>query len=421
MALNSRSRPLRTTSLILVILVLLIIFWPSDPTKVNTDSSSHQHPQARSRAGTEETRSDRTGSTRVIRARSKNMSEDGEFDPYVEWELSKILCHFMVPPGDFRAGTINDSIAKLKAIYREYSGHELEISLEAPVIPNNAISFEHDNISFRTLLGMVAGLSGYSLKISNQDISFTTIQPPPRRPEIMQSSPLALSDERMEEILTNPEKTREYLTSLGLHTPEVFGFPNDPNKLENLINSLQDARLDPENTPRQVHVQNKLISFPPGFEFEATDMNTLDLQIAMRKWSQEKGVDIMTAPSVTTNPGQKGTIEIGQEYTYPIETESVEFRNEFIGLRMTATPVLAGLDQIQIGGEVNFSSMELPPNTPPAPEFFQLDITETEIHAHDGRSVLIPLTGEDGATTIQIITSRRIDATGKAFWPPNPE
>ena len=117
----------------------------------------------------------------------------------------------------------------------------------------------------------------------------------------------------MTEILNTPEKTREYLTSLGLHTPEVFGFPDDPKLLENLITSLQDARLDPENTPKQTRVSNKILTFPPGFEFEATDMSGPEIQIAMREWSQMKGVDIMTTPSVIALPGQNATIEIGED------------------------------------------------------------------------------------------------------------
>jgi hypothetical protein len=407
---------MRTASLIILILILLIIFWPSDPTQINSESPQESQ-KATLLTEIQNTPTGDTRSTRVTRARSKKKAEDGEFDPYLEWELSKILSHFMVPPGEFRAASIEGSIAKLKVIYQKYSGHEIEISLKAPADSDNVISFQHDNISYRTLLGMVAGLSGYSMKIHGGEITFTEINSGPVRTTPDQSHPHALSEEAIKEILNTPEKTQEYLTSLGLHTPEVFGFPDNPVELANLINSLQEAQLDPENLPKQVRIENKLITFPPGFKFEITEMNSTEIQVAMRDWSQTKGVDIMTTPAVVARPGQDATIEIGKEFIFPIESETVDFRNEFIGLRLNATPVLAGLDQIQLGGKVNISSMDSPLN----PDSFQENITETEIHAHDGHTVLIPVTGADGNTTIQVISSQRIDATGKSFWPPQPE
>jgi hypothetical protein len=413
--------PMRTTSLIIVILILLIFFWPTEPAQLDRDSSQTLRTGPGPTAEIQNSRVAKSGATRIIRGRSKNQNKDGEFDPYEEWELSKILSHFMVPPDEFRAGSINDSITRLKAIYLEHSGHNLEISLDAPVHPNEAIAFNHDNISFRTLLGMVAGLSGYSVNITNREIAFTTIQPAPQRSEIVQSSPLALSDDRMEEILNTPEKTREYLTSLGLHTPEIFGFPDDQSSCKNLITSLEDARLDPENFPRQVGVQNKFIEFPPGFEFEPTEMSDTELQLAMRDWSQLKGIDILTAPWIVALPGQEAKIEIGKEILYPDPQQTDQINTEFQGRRITVNPVLAGLDRIQFGSEVAIHTVETRNPHEYTQDSFHAEITESEVHLIDGISVLIPITGDDGATTIQIFTPQRIDATGKRFWPPEPE
>ena len=195
------------------------------------------------------------------------------------------------------------------------------------------ISFQHDNISFRTLLGMVAGLSAYSVRITSSEIVFTDISPPLPRTAIEQNSPHALSAEALEQILNNPEETRKDLVSLGLHSPEVFGFPDDPKNLANLIHSLQDARLDPENQERQVLVHNSLVSFPPGYQFEATDLSSADLQLLMREWSQTKGVDIMATPSITARPGQDATIEIGKEVIFPKDQENQEFQTEWVDRR----------------------------------------------------------------------------------------
>ncbi|MDB4265459.1 hypothetical protein N9891_01775 [bacterium] len=45
----------------------------------------------------------------------------------------------------------------------------------------------------------------------------------------------------------------------------------------------------------------------------------------------------------------------------------------------------------------------------------------TLVSSHDGDHVLIPIPGDDGIPTIQIISSECLDATGKRFWPPQAE
>ena len=415
MLTGSSSRPVKTTGLILIILILLIIFWPTDLSQLD----SHSPPpkgSSQPEIVVQKTQTGNTGSTRVIRTRSKDKPSDGEIDPYQDWELSKILSHFMVPPGEFRAGSINDSITKLKAIYREHSGHELEIALQAPVHPDTVISFHHDNISFRTLLGMVAGLSAYSVSVNSNEVLFTDITPPRPRTAIELSSPNALSDEAYDEILNNPAETLEYLKSLGFHSPEVYGFPDDPKNLSNLIHLLQDARLDPENQPRQVSIHNSLVSFPPGYEFESTDLSGAELQQLLRDWRQTKGVEIKATPSLVAQPGQDATIEMGHEFIFPNGNE--EFQTDFIGLRMVANPVLAGLDRIQVGGEITMSSLDEKRFPELLGDAIDKSTTETEIQLNDGRSVLIPIIGENGNTTVQVITSQRLDASGEPFWPP---
>ena len=59
--------------------------------------------------------------------------------------------------------------------------------------------------------------------------------------------------------------------------------------------------------------------------------NSGQLQMIMRGLAQKKGVDIMTAPSVTARPGQKATIEIIREFIYPTEYEPPELPNQVGG------------------------------------------------------------------------------------------
>lgn len=48
------------------------------------------------------------------------------------------------------------------------------------------------------------------------------------------------------------------------------------------------------------------------------------VQVIMRGLSQKKGVDLMTAPSITARSGQKATIEVIREFIYPTEYEPPE-------------------------------------------------------------------------------------------------
>ena len=55
------------------------------------------------------------------------------------------------------------------------------------------------------------------------------------------------------------------------------------------------------------------------------------VQMIMRGLAQKKGADIMTAPSVTAQSGQKATIEIIREFIYPTEYEPPELPNQVGG------------------------------------------------------------------------------------------
>ncbi|MEQ1748854.1 MAG: M56 family metallopeptidase [Prosthecobacter sp.] len=75
----------------------------------------------------------------------------------------------------------------------------------------------------------------------------------------------------------------------------------------------------------------------------------------LRKLSQQKGVHIMSAPSVTTRSGQKATVEVVREFFYPTEYEAAKqlgkdqpiipttptaFEMRPVGIRMELNPVV---------------------------------------------------------------------------------
>ena len=60
----------------------------------------------------------------------------------------------------------------------------------------------------------------------------------------------------------------------------------------------------------------------PGIFSIAGVFTDPQFQVIIRAISQKKGVDLMTAPSVTTKPGQDATIEVIREFIYPTEFEA---------------------------------------------------------------------------------------------------
>jgi general secretion pathway protein D len=71
------------------------------------------------------------------------------------------------------------------------------------------------------------------------------------------------------------------------------------------------------------------VSLSPGIFSIAGIFTDPQFQVVVRGLSQKKGVDLMTAPSVTTRSGQRATIEVIREFIYPIEFEPPEVPQNF--------------------------------------------------------------------------------------------
>jgi general secretion pathway protein D len=86
-------------------------------------------------------------------------------------------------------------------------------------------------------------------------------------------------------------------------------------------NSIDAILNNPTRTAQNADVAPGILSLTGLF-------NDGQFQMIMRGLAQKKGADIMTAPSVTTRPGQKATIEIIREFIYPTEYEPPELAQQ---------------------------------------------------------------------------------------------
>jgi len=123
-------------------------------------------------------------------------------------------------------------------------------------------------------------------------------------------------------------------------------------------NSIDAVLNNPNRTAQQANVAPGILSLTGLF----TDGQ---VQMIMRGLAQKKGVDLMTAPSITARSGEKATIEVIREFIYPTEYEPPELPNT-VGSTDTS-----GL----LGGGSSSSSFPVTPATPTAFETRNTGVT----------------------------------------------
>lgn len=105
-------------------------------------------------------------------------------------------------------------------------------------------------------------------------------------------------------------------------------------------------------------------------------------QVVIRALSQKKGVDLMSAPSVTTKSGQPATVEVVREFIYPTEFDPPQIPQQVGTTTGTSTLTLAGTGSSSIG------SFPVTPTTPTAFEMRPVGV----------RMEVEPTLGADGYT-----------------------
>src|SRR6202022_2273272 len=98
----------------------------------------------------------------------------------------------------------------------------------------------------------------------------------------------------------------------------------------------------------------------PGIFGLAGTMTDPQFQVVVRALNQKKGVDLLSAPRVTTKSGQRAVIEIVREFRYPTQFQPPQIP-QTVGAARTDNGGLVG-DLIPLGGG---STGPFPPTTPP--------------------------------------------------------
>jgi general secretion pathway protein D len=120
-------------------------------------------------------------------------------------------------------------------------------------------------------------------------------------------------------------------------------------------------------------------SVAPGIFGLAGVFTDPQFQVVVRALNQKKGIDLLSAPRVTTKSGQRAVIEIVREFRYPTQFQAPQIPQSFNNPNSTA---------LVPGQTVNATSFPVTPTTPTAFETRNTGVTlEVE-----------PVVGPDGVT-----------------------
>ncbi len=104
----------------------------------------------------------------------------------------------------------------------------------------------------------------------------------------------------------------------------------------------------------------------PGIFSLAGVFTDPQFQLVVRALNQQKGVDLLSAPRVTTKSGQKATIEIIREFIYPTQFQPPQIPQNFgnSNLGSNSGGVFNALTGLVTGGSSNAGTFPVTPTTP---------------------------------------------------------
>lgn len=148
-------------------------------------------------------------------------------------------------------------------------------------------------------------------------------------------------------------------------------------------NRTGSAALSADSIDGLLSGQTLTSSLAPGVLAFSGVFTDPQFQVVIRALSQKKGVDLMSAPSVTTKSGQQATVEVIREFLYPTEFEPPEIPQQVgTGTSTGGTNLLTGASSAGTGSF---------PVTPTTPSTFEMKPIGVRMEVE-------PTVGADGYT-----------------------
>ena len=431
---------------LLVVLGAVLVIWDDEPV---AEVAAVEVPAKRLTALTKSQRLGSAVVTRTVAIETRERTEVPAFDPYEEWTTGTILNQFGILPGKFEGASIDDVVVFFEETYAQHGGHGIEFRVEGS--GGFPVTCEYGNVMATSLMDVMAGLAGYEVVVGDGEVVFRRVRLP-HAASGMQSVSLDMGlGQRL--MQADGELMGDPFSEVGseLEAPNVeavvAGLAKFGLDFESGVEvDAEDGRIWISNVGAEIEralavyqfvmhdekaadvlVSTKMLSADPSAAgFENLTYSDPEFQVAIRGMSQIEGVSLLSAPSVVMTVGQTATIEVIRELVYPVAGENVEpvFETREVGLTLEITPMLAGLDRVQLSGAIDqtlVDGQELGVAEPSLPEAgtelgedsFRSFVADFEGGVFDGDTAGFVSAEEGEVAVYHFITVRRISPSGR--------
>lgn len=366
------------------------------------------------------------GSAAPLKTRSSNRPPPGPRATHgpQQWR------DFFLPAQEINNLTLAEALNQLRSAYeatcRETGEVPLQVVFKLPPNHTTRIRLKLGRRTLESSVHLLAGIGKLTVRRHGREFRFTAATDQPGRPstEALEIPPNfqaklfpAAGDQPM-----SGGNLRAAFASAGLELDPNTRLTLQPDHkliIETtsaadraaLASLVEGARLDPMF---QAKLAAKIIEVPADVAWSHPDGTVLDdaqMQALLRELSRTKGVELLTAPSVTAQPEQPASIEIGRDFVIPVKGADHEFETHRVGLAIGLNASPLGLGH-QLAVDFSDTSGGTDPATGEAA------ITErAAMHGNgysgDGATRLQVQTRPDGSRVVLFVTPARIDATGR--------
>lgn len=322
------------------------------------------------------------------------------------------LRDFYLPPLDFDGILLADALERVRAAYGEAcrkSGEQpLQLVFSLPPGVNPVLRTKTRHRTLESTVQLLAGVAKLTVKRHGREFRFAAPHESDGRVVKREfDMPFGING-------------ADYLAKLGIILDPGTRVVSSPGSLMIETSSAADLAaggsvalslaMDP---PVSQKLTAKLVTLPAGADWPHADQSIIsdfEVQTMMRGLSLQKGVELMTLPSVLSKPEQDAKIEIIREVIARSDDPGGGFEVHPVGVVLDSNLYPLGFGH-QVNSDLSITAGEVDPATGRAVIEHQADIS-CDTFSTDSGTVVKVQTHPDGSRTVLMVTPLLVDATG---------
>ncbi len=341
------------------------------------------------------------------------------------------LKQFMMPDVFINGLTLEEAMRKLMTAYEDACAESgqtpLRLSFMIPPGVDAKLKLHTGSKDFDVSVRLLAALAG--VKVSRKELiyQFEQIENLAQKEDQSFSVPPDFTEKLKEMAGIDPGLNDESTLEERL---KALGFKLDPSTHLSLSSSGQlsiqttsGADASAISTLVQTIIDfkmiqqkfvTKIITLTPEVKWELPKVQQLsdaEMVDLMRELVQQKGVNLMTAPSIAAKSGQPSVVELLRELTVPSKKNPNDFETHQVGIVINAQGKTLGFGSI-IDVNFNHTNGDIDPATRSIKIDTESDITTSGFSDNANTKFAIQKL-PDGSRKILFSTTTLIDATGR--------